>query len=196
MNEYKSLSKYLKKKDQDSKVKKFLLKLSKQVLVCVILLLVGLIVLKYDKQNSNKIHKFLYENNISFASINKAYQKYFGSIFPKNKNTQKVFDEKLEYNEANIYKDGVALTTKDNYLVPIIESGIVIFVGEKENYGNTIIIQGEDKKNIWYGNLTNINVNLYDYVTKGEFLGEASNNTLYLVYEQDGKYLNYKDYLK
>lgn len=196
MNEYKSLSKYLNKNKNENKFKKFLLKLSKQILVCIVLFLIGLIILKYDKQNSNKIHKFLYENNISFASINKIYQKYFGSILPQNKNTQKVFEEKLEYNEANIYEDGVALTTKNNYLVPILESGIVIFVGEKDNYGKTIIIQGEDKKNIWYGNLSNTNVGLYDYVTKGEFLGEVSNNTLYLVYEQDGKYLNYKDYLE
>lgn len=69
-------------------------------------------------------------------------------------------------------------------------------MGTKEDYGNTIIIQGADGVSIWYGNINQANVEIYDYVEQGEFLGEVADNTLYLIYEKDGVYLDYKDYLK
>ena len=83
-----------------------------------------------------------------------------------------------------------------NYLVPVLESGIVLFIGEKENYGNVIIIEGVDGVDIWYGNMKTTSVKLYDYVESGDLLGETLNDNLYLVYSKDGKFLNYEDYLK
>ena len=49
---------------------------------------------------------------------------------------------------------------------------------------------------MWYGNLGNINVNLYDYVEKGALLGEVKDTNLYLVYQKDGKYVDYKEYIE
>ena len=89
----------------------------------------------------------------------------------------------------------VKLKVDKNYLVPILESGIVVFIGDKEGYGKTIIIEQTDGVNAWYGNVDNINVSLYDYVSKGEFLAEA-NEKLYMVFQKNGKYLKYTDYLK
>ena len=37
--------------------------------------------------------------------------------------------------------------------------------------GNTVIIQGVDGVDIWYGNLTNVSVKLYDYVEKDKLIG-------------------------
>ena len=42
--------------------------------------------------------------------------------------------------------------------------------------------------------MSNTSVKLYDYVEKGTLLGEVSNNTLYLVYEKDGKFLDMEEY--
>ena len=39
------------------------------------------------------------------------------------------------------------------------------------------------------------NLKLYDYVKRGELLGEVD-NTLYLVYRKNGKSLNYEEYIK
>ena len=36
---------------------------------------------------------------------------------------------------------------------------------------------------------------MYDYVNKGDFLGEVKDNILYLVFEKDGVFLNYKEYI-
>ena len=80
-------------------------------------------------------------------------------------------------------------------MIPSIESGIVVFIGEKENYGNTIIIQGVDGVDIWYGNTDNTNVKLYDYVEKGSMIAMTKTEDLYLVFQKDGKFLDYKKYI-
>ena len=73
---------------------------------------------------------------------------------------------------------------------------MVVYLGEKENYGNVVIIEGIDGIDIWYGNMETISVKLYDYVEKSSYLGQTKDNNLYLAYSKDGKFLDYKEYLK
>lgn len=196
--EYKSVTKYLNKNSKSNNngpVYKFFIKL----FICTAIVLSLLVFLKFDKNNKQIIYKYLYENNISFAGINSWYKKHFGDITPfqdiVKDNTKLVFNDNLVYEDASIYKDGVKLKVDKNYLVPIIESGIVVFIGNKDDYGKTVIIEQTDGVDVWYGNIDNINVSLYDYVSKGEFLGEAK-NSFYMVFQKDGKYIKYEDYLK
>lgn len=107
-----------------------------------------------------------------------------------------MFNEKIEYKEANKFKDGVKLTVDNNYLVPVLESGLVVFVGDKDNYKNTIIIQQVNGVDVWYSNVTNSNLKLYDYVEKGSLVGETIKNELVLIFKKDGKIQDYKEYLK
>ena len=39
-----------------------------------------------------------------------------------------------------MYKDGVKLETDEGYLIPALESGIVVYMGDKEDYGYTVIM--------------------------------------------------------
>ena len=71
---------------------------------------------------------------------------------------------------------------------------MVVFIGEKENYGSTIIIENLDGIDFWYSNISTTNLKLYDYVEKGNLVGEVSND-LYMVFSKDGKYLNYEEYI-
>ena len=91
--------------------------------------------------------------------------------------------------------DGVELEVASNYLVPNLESGMVIFVGEKENLGKTVIIEQVNGVEVWYSNLSSININIYDYVEKGSLIGEVSDQKLYLTFKKDGQILNYEDYI-
>ena len=91
--------------------------------------------------------------------------------------------------------DGVQLEVASNYLVPNLESGMVIFVGEKENLGKTVIIEQVNGVEVWYSNLSSININIYDYVEKGSLIGEVSDQKLYLTFKKDGQILNYEDYI-
>lgn len=168
-------------------------------LVLVVLFLINLIVMKSNTNYKDFIYEKIYNNNLSFTKIKNFYNKYLGGVEALDglvNNTKEVFNETLTYNNKNKYYDGVKLEVSNNYLVPVLESGMVVFIGEKENYGNVVIIEGMDNINIWYGNMSNTSVKLYDYVDKGSLLGEVVNNNLYLVYEQNGNFLNYEEYLK
>ena len=141
----------------------------------------------------------MYETNFSFASINKAYKKIFGSPIPFSEfvkePVQPTFKEQLVYQEKEPYQDGVKLLVEEHYLVPVKNSGLVVFIGEKEGYGKTVIIQQMDGIDLWYGGLEEINVKLYDYVEEGSLLGETTEENLYLVFKKEGNTLNYEEYL-
>ena len=88
---------------------------------------------------------------------NKIYESWFGKIYPisdtldkTNNKIEPVFSEKLAYTRKEDYKEGVKLTVEDNYLVPILESGIVVYKGDKDNYGYTIIIEQVNGIDLWY----------------------------------------------
>ena len=66
------------------------------------------------------------------------------------------------------YIDGRYKYLKED--VSLIQSGIVVYVGEKDNLGNTVIVQGVDGIDVWYSNLGNVNVSLYDYVSNGDII--------------------------
>lgn len=183
IEEYKSKRKF--------KIPKFINKF----LLIVTMFLITIISLKSNQQIRTSFYENIYNTNISFASINSLYQKYFGSPIPNIfNNTKTVFNEELKYTSKNDYLDGVELKVEGNYLVPALDNGIVIFIGEKEGYNNTIIIECENGIELWYGNIQNENVKMYDYISKGTLLGEA-NNSLYLVFMMRGEVVDYEAYI-
>lgn len=183
-----------KKIENKNKLRSFINKF----LVLIVLFLINLIAMKSNEEYKNFIYDKIYNNNFSFAKIKNFYNKYLGGVEALDNlvnNTTYVFNETLKYNNKSIYHDGVKLEVSTSYLVPVLEDGLVVFIGEKENYGNVIIIQGLDGIDIWYGNMANSSVKLYDYVEKGALLGEVKENSLYLVYSKEDKFLNYEEYL-
>ena len=164
-------------------------------MITIILVLLALIAIKTNSNIKTIITKNVYEKNFKFAKAKDLYQKYFGSILPIDKEEHPVFSEKLTYKKENSYKDGVVLSVDNNYMIPALESGVVVFLGEKEEYGTTIIIEQINGVEVFYSNVNAVNLKLYDYVEKGKLIGEVKDNKLYLVFSKDGKYLNYKDYI-
>lgn len=179
--------------------KSFLLNYFGKSLFTILLTLTTLIILKAKPNFKTNFYKKVYETNFSFSMINNLYQKYFGSPFPFkdliDNNIEPVFNENLEYSEKNLYNEGVKLIVDTNYLVPSLESGLVVFVGEKENYGNVVIVQQVNGVDLWYGNINNVNVNLYDYIEKGTLIGDVNDNYLYLVYKKEGEVVDYNLYI-
>jgi len=203
LSEYKSVNKYFEKqknnKNNDNNSKKFVINFIYKCLLSGLLLISTLCIIKMYPDTKDVIEKRIYKDNFSFAKINNFYEKYFGSILPVDsllvESTQPVFDEKLVYNNEEAYNNGVKLTVNNNYLMPVLESGIVVFIGNKDNYGQTIIIQQVDGIDLWYVNVNTDSVKLYDYVEKGSLLGECLSNEIFLYYQKKGEFLNYKEYL-
>ena len=187
--------KYVKKK---LVLKKSVRNFITRVLIVVIIFLVGMILVKSNSKAKNSILKQVYDTNFKFTKVKEIYQKYFGNILSIDKlalEDKQVFQEELTYQKSKSYLDGVKLQVNDNYMAPALESGIVIFMGEKEGYGNTIVIEQIDGIDVYYSNISSDGIKLYDYVEKGKLLGEAEDNQLYLVFQKDGSFLDYKKYI-
>ncbi|MCI6266822.1 MAG: M23 family metallopeptidase [Erysipelotrichaceae bacterium] len=169
-------------------------------LICIILFLVMAIICKSNVQYKDYIKSRLYEDRISFSSFKKFYDQYLGGVFPieevSSGNINYVFHDTLMYDAVSSYEEGVALTVSSHYLIPSIEEGIVVYIGEKEKYNQVIMIENKDGIDIWYGNVCNFAVKLYDTVSAGTYLGESCDSTLYLVYTKGNQYLDYEDYFQ
>lgn len=182
-------------------LKKSVRKFITQTLITIIIVLITLISIKKTPSLKQKITKKVYEENIGFMKMRNLYNKYFGDILPftnlfvEDKETKAVFGEQISYKSKENYKEGVKLVVGEDYLVPALKEGIVVFIGEKEDYGNTVIVEQTDGTDVFYSNLETINVNLYDYIEKGFTIGEVKDNTLYLLFQKEGNIIDYQKFI-
>lgn len=169
------------------------MKIIYKLLITIIVTLICLILIKKNNTFKNTFYKKVYEDSFDFGYVNTLYQRYLGNILPlKIDNTKEVFNEELIIDSFHDYLNGVKIDTK-NKLVPSMNSGLVYYIGDKNDYGKTVIISGDNGIDIWYSNLDNVNVKLYDYIDKGSLIGESNN--LVLVFKRDGEILDYHDYI-
>lgn len=195
-SKYASIINRKNKKTKSSNIKKYLFELSLRTLAVFLILLSLAIVYKKDNNFKENISLYFFEENISFTKIKKIYDKYLGGLLltKREENTMEVFNEKLNYSTSSIYHDGVKLSVSESYLVPTLDEGMVVFIGNKDNYGKTIIIENLDGIHYWYGNINNTSLKLYDYVERGTLIGDV-NNELYMIFSKDGKFLDYEEYI-
>lgn len=168
-----------------------------KLLLCAIIFLLFAIATKNNPIYKEKLKDYLYNKNINFSNIRNIYSKYLGGVtsIKNNKEKQEVFNEKIKYTKITPYEEGAKLEVANNYLIPNQEEGIVIFIGKKDKYNNSIIIQTNKGINVLYGNICNSNLKLYDNVYKNNYIGESCDNYIYVKYEQEGKSLDYNNYL-
>lgn len=163
-------------------------------MLAIIFFLVSIIFTNTSDKNLLLYKEYVLTESLPFTKIKGWYEELFGEVLPKKDNAQTVFDGKLVYKEISDYQDGERLTVSNQSLVNSLTSGVVVFSGEKEGYGNTVIIQGIDGADIWYGNLENISLNLYDYIEAGTVIGNTKDEYLYLVIKKDNEYIKYENY--
>ena len=142
----------------------------------IILFLLISVFVNYSNKNLLVFKKYAYDQNLKFTKITKLYNKYFGKVLKEVKDTP-VSDTRITYTGVS-YK-----------------SGIVVFIGDKDEYGKTIIIQGMDGVDYWYSNVSDVNVKLYDYVSSSTIIANTKDNVLYVVFMRDGKSLDYEEYI-
>ncbi len=163
----------------------------------ILLTLVCLISLKAKPSFQKKFYNVVYEEQLEFTKLKNVYQKYLGKFLPEqltSPTTKQVFQEKLTYEKKEKYQDGYQLKVNDSYLVPALKSGMVVFIGKKDKYNNTVIVQQVDGTDVWYGNIKNASVKLYDYIEQGNLIGQTDKDSLYLVFKKDGKVIDGKEY--
>ena len=175
----------------------FFKKIILRILVTTIIALILLISFKMNSSFKKAFYHYVYEENFPFSVVKNFLQDKFGTslTFDKLVTEEEVFNEKLSYKDKSLYHDGVKLTVSSEYMIPSFESGIVVYIGQKENYKQVVIVQQMNGVDVWYGNIKQANVKLYDYVEKGSLIGQADNKTLYLVFQKEGKFIDYQNYL-
>ena len=179
-------------------LKKQIKHLISKTLIIIIIFLLGMIIVKENPKSKVFIKKHIYENSLKFTKVNEIYKKYFGNLLSINNliyEETPVFNENITYSEKKEYKDGVELTVTNNYMVPCLENGIVVYIGDKEDYGTTIIIEQTNGIDVFYSNITIESIKLYDYIEKGQFIGQTKTNKLYMIFQKDGKILDYRNYV-
>lgn len=188
------LIKSLKKKHHEEKKKPAPVSfLFTKILLCFILILSITIYCKLDDANKTYFKTTFMEKSLSFNKVNAWATKYLGKNILTNPvldSEKTVFEEKpvMEYTP---YLDGIKVPANEEEVILSKSSGIYVFLGEKEGYGNTLIIQGNNGIDIWYGNITNTSGSLYDYIEKGSVIGVSKGEYYTLAFMKDGKFVSY-----
>ncbi len=166
-----------------------------KILICIILILISLIITNFSPSLKEKFISYVYGTNIDFSKIAKVYDHLMPAPSPSptmevSKNDDFSSLPKEEYNGS--YK----INVRAEYPVPVLASGIIVYNGSKDDYQNTIIIQGNDGIDIWYSGLLMTDYSLYDYVKKDTILGSSIDSSIIITIMKDGKKIPYDEYFK
>lgn len=163
-------------------IKKILSKLFTIVIFTMIVITIS--------NTSPKFKSFLVDkvlnSTIDFSFVNKLSNKVT-NIFKTSNNTLPVVKE--ENSKTENYKDGVKYIVNEGEDINIKDSGIVTYIGNKDGYNNTVIIQQSNGYYAWYGNIKE-EVKLYDYIESGSKIGVSLSNEYYYVLLKDNKPVN------
>lgn len=168
-----------------------------KILWCLIFFFASLIFTSLSDKNLVFYKKYVFDDSFNFMSFKSAYEKIAGSFTSeeeKKEESQMVFAGNLEYTSKETFFEGEKYLGLASNAVNALSSGIVVFAGEKENFQNTVIIQGSNGYDFWYGNLDSIDINIYDYVKESDLIGSI-NDSLYLVITKNNQFYTYDEYL-
>lgn len=175
-------------KKGSKKIKKDYLKIFLSKLFTIIIFsMIVVITSNTNESFRNFLINDVLNSTMDFSKINNTLDSLSGVI--KEKEDKQVFNE---ITEKEKYKDGYKYNVKSNQEITLKESGIVTFIGEKEGYGNTIIIQQSNGYYAWYANITE-KIKLYDYIEQGEILGTSKDNYYYYVLYKDNKPITHEN---
>ncbi len=161
----------------------------KKVLWIIILILIGMILTKQNPELKKKIEEVIYKKSLPMMKLKNTYNKYFA--WGNKEDAKRVSTEStIQREKEEKTEDGVKLTVKKQQLIPSLESGIIIMIDNQ-----TIIIEQIDGVTATYQNLENSKYKLYDYIEKGDYLGEASKEEIMISFSKEGSYYDYKKYL-
>ncbi|MBR3210436.1 MAG: hypothetical protein IKF71_00665 [Bacilli bacterium] len=160
----------------------------KKLLWTIIFILVGMIITKQNPELKAKIEEAIYKKSIPMMNLKNKYNKFFS--WKKEEEVQSVAAEKIQSKKEEKTDTGVKLTVKSQQPIPMLESGIIILMDN-----HTIIVEQIDGVTATYQNIEIKNYKLYDYLEKGEYLGEASSEEIFISFSKEGSYYDYKNYL-
>ncbi|WP_338750419.1 M23 family metallopeptidase [Bacillus sp. FJAT-52991] len=149
--------------------------------------------------------KEVMEKEFQFSKAAEWYEKTLGEPLPFTVDgwtqKEKVVKEQTEYAvpvSGKVIEDfqtngkGLMVEARPNEGVKAIKDGTVLFVGQKDEFGQTVIVQHADNSESWYGHVANPSVQPYEKVKAGSVLAQLSPNeqTFYLAIRKDGMFVD------
>lgn len=166
------------KNSRENKTRKNIFKSFLSKLFTIIIFTMSIVIISnLSSDFRNFIINNVLDSSFDFSKINKIINKTT-DVFKTNE-TMEVSGE-ITNEKKEEYKDGIKYIIGENEKVYLKSSGIVTYIGNKEGYNNTIIIQQSNGYYAWYGNIKE-SIKLYDYVEKGSVIGTASNEYYYVL---------------
>ena len=159
-----------------------------KVFIMTILILLCLILTKNNDSLKEQIKENIYEKSYPIIENRINYKKYFS--FLNEEKVKQVNSTVLNYLNEEKTKEGIKLTVKENTIIPVLESGIIVF-----NENGKVIIEQIDGVTAIYENIDTNNKKIYDYLEKGEILGESNSDTISISFTKKGEYYDYQKYL-
>lgn len=174
------------KNKKDSKANNIFKKILSKLFTIVIFTMIVITLSNTSPKFKSFIVDKVLNSTIDFSFVNKLSNKVT-NVFKTSNNTLPVVKE--ENNRKEKYKDGIKYIVNKGASVNIKDSGIVTYIGNKDGYNNTVIIQQSNGYYAWYGNIKE-EVKLYDYIESGSKIGETLTNEYYYVLLKDNKPVN------
>ena len=174
------------KNKKDSKANNIFKKILSKLFTIVIFTMIVITLSNMSPKFKSFIVDKVLNSTIDFSFVNKLSNKVT-NVFKTSNNTLPVVKE--ENNRKERYKDGIKYIVNKGANVNIKDSGIVTYIGNKDGYNNTVIIQQSNGYYAWYGNIKE-EVKLYDYIESGSKIGETLTNEYYYVLLKDNKPVN------
>lgn len=171
------------KNKKDSKANNIFKKILSKLFTIVIFTMIVITLSNTSPKFKSFIVDKVLNSTIDFSFVNKLSNKVT-NVFKTSNNTLPVVKE--ENNRKERYKDGIKYIVNKGASVNIKDSGIVTYIGNKDGYNNTIIIQQSNGYYAWYGNIKE-EVKLYDYIESGSKIGSSLTNEYYYVLLKDNK---------
>lgn len=174
------------KNKKDSKASNIFKKILSKLFTIVIFTMIVITLSNTSPKFKSFIVDKVLNSTIDFSFVNKLSNKVT-NVFKTSNNTLPVVKE--ENNKKERYKDGIKYIVNKGTSVNIKDSGIVTYIGNKDGYNNTVIIQQSNGYYAWYGNIKE-EVKLYDYIESGSKIGSSLTNEYYYVLLKDNKPVN------
>ena len=162
-----------------------------KLLITIIVVLVCLIICNLNNELRDSFVKEVLEDNMEFGDFNKLYKKF---MIDSNESIV-VNDTVIDVSDMEEVDGRYRFNYGIDYQVETLQSGIIVYIGDKDNLGNTVIVQGNDGIDVWYSGITLKEYGLYDYVSKGDILGLSSDVYVTISIYEDGELLKYEEYI-
>ena len=161
-----------------------------KLLISIIIVLVCLILCNFSTSFRENFEYRVLEENMKFNDFNKIYNKFASGV--QEEILVNGIDNDISYEEIDgRYKFNYGV----NATVEVLMPGIIVFIGDKDDLGDTIIVQGNDGVDIWYSGVTMKEYSLYDYVSKGDIIGISDDVYVTISIYDNGKLVDYEEYI-